>query len=124
MERLFVALAASVFAGFGLWLFIDPGALAGIGIELTQPAARIDVRATYGGFELGLASALMYCAYADRWISPALLVSTCAIAGFGLGRLGGIVIEGQGTPLMWTLLAIEVSMTTLLIWAFRRSLKR
>ena len=123
MERLLVALSACIFAGFGLWLFIDPGALAGIGIELTEPAARIDVRATYGGLELGLTAALLYCVYANRWLSPALLVSACAIAGFGLGRLGGIALEGQGTPLMWAFVGIEAVVATVLFWAFRRSLK-
>ena len=48
-----------------------------------------------------------------------LMASACGIAGFGLGRFGGIVLEGEGTPLMWTFLGIEVVATVVFVWASR-----
>ena len=59
-EQLLIIIAALIFLGFGVWFIIKPTALAGIGIEATSPSARTDIRATYGGFELGVA-AFLFC---------------------------------------------------------------
>ena len=39
---------------FGVWLLIHPSALDGYGIVLESATARADMRATYGGFEIGV----------------------------------------------------------------------
>ncbi len=58
-DRILIVLSAGIFLFFGAWLFAIPSALEGIGIELTTPEAFIDIRATYGGLELGLAAFLL-----------------------------------------------------------------
>ena len=116
-----MVLAACIFLGFGLWLFCVPEALAGIGIVLETPEARIDIRATYGGMELGFATFLLLCASRPEWTHVGLVASACGIAGFGLGRLGGILLEGEGTSLMWIFLGIELAATGVYLAAIRAS---
>ncbi len=114
-----VIVGACVFLGFGGWLFWIPEALEGIGIVLGTAEARIDIRATYGGLELGLGTFLLMCVSRPEWIRPGLVASACGVAGLGVGRLGGILLEGEGTPLMWMFLGIEVVMTGVYLMAIR-----
>ncbi len=112
LARSLVILGGLIFLGFGSWLLAIPEALGGIGIELNGPDARIDVRATYGGLELGIALFLFLCATRAEWLRVGLIAATCGIAGFGFGRLVGIVLEGgEAGTLMWSFLAIEAVTT-------------
>jgi len=118
-ERVLVVLSALIFLFFGTWLFAIPSALEGIGIQLTTAEAVIDVRATYGGLELGLAAFLLVAQGRPRWHRAALLLSALCIGGFGSGRLAGILIAGESTLLMWFFLAIEVVGAVVMVWAYR-----
>jgi len=120
IERSLTAIAALIFAGFGLWLIIRPEALAGIGIELTGASARTDVRATYGGFELGVAAFLCLCIARPSWNRVGLVAACLFVGGFGGGRLVGILLEGHAEPLMWGFVAIELVFTAVALWALRR----
>ncbi len=121
-ERILILVSAGIFLFFGTWLFAIPTALEGIGIKLTTPEAFVDVRATYGGLELGLAAFLLVAQARPAWYRPALLLSATCIAGFGAGRLGGILLAWEGgTPLMWFFLAIEVVGAAAMAWAYRRA---
>ena len=118
-DRILILLSAGIFVFFGGWLFAIPNALEGIGIKMTTAEAVIDVRATYGGLELGLAAFLLVAQACPAWHRAALLLSALCIGGFGAGRLGGILLAGEGTPLMWFFLAIEAAGFALLFWAYR-----
>ena len=115
-DQLLVVIAALIFTGFGVWFLIKPAALAGIGIELTGPSARTDIRATYGGFELGVAAFLFWCAFREDWHHVGLIAAMLFVGGFGLGRGVGILLEGGATGLMWFFLTIEVAYTACAVW--------
>lgn len=120
-DRILIVLSAGIFVFFGVWLFAIPTALEGIGIALTTPEAVIDIRATYGGLELGLAAFLLVAQARPAWHRAALLLSALCIGGFGSGRLAGILLAGEGTTLMWFFLAIEAVWAAVLVWAYRSS---
>jgi hypothetical protein len=113
--------SAAIFLFFGGWLLAVPTALEGIGIKLSTAEAVIDVRATYGGFELGLAAFLAVAQARPPWHRAALLLSALCIGGLGFGRLCGIVLAGESTPLMWCFLATEAVSAAVLVWAYRSS---
>ena len=120
-DQILVVIAAVIFAGFGAWFLINPVALAGIGIDVNGPSARTDIRATYGGFELGAAVFLFWCATrADRH-RIGLVAATLFAASFGTGRGVGILLEGGATTFMWSLLAIEVVYTTCAVGCLTRA---
>lgn len=120
-ERTLTLISALIMFGFGAWLFAVPSALAGIGIELDGPTARIDVRATYGGFELGVAAFLFLCVARPEWTRAGLVASGFTVAGFGAGRAGGILIEGGAEPLMWMFLGLEAALTLVIVAVLRRT---
>jgi hypothetical protein len=120
IERVVLAISTLIFIGFGTWLFATPEALSGIGIQLTEPAARIDIRATYGGMELGLSAFLIMCLLRDDWVRIGLVAAGCTIAGFGITRLLAIALEGEGTPLMWSFVAIELVAAVVIALVLRR----
>ena len=123
-DQILIIVAALIFTGFGVWFLIKPDALSGVGIELTGSEARTDIRATYGGFELGVAVFLFWCASREDWHRIGLIAATLFVAGFGVGRAVGILCEGGATGLMWSLLAAEGAYTSCALWRLSRAAAR
>lgn len=120
LARLSLVLSALVFGGFGAWLLVDPQALSALGIVLTTPSARTEIRGFYGGLELGLAGFFALAALRPAWFRPALVVQVCALGGVAAGRLVGFALDGRPDALLLALLAAEIAGTGLGLIALRR----
>lgn len=112
MKRLpavLVVLSALAFGGLGIVFLTDPPRLAGT-VELgTSPFQTIELRAMYGGLEIGVAIFLLWCAASPRRVAIGLWFSLFAYAGLGLGRLSGILLSGVAGGPHWTLVAVEAT---------------
>lgn len=112
-------LGAIAFDLFGLAYFFMPQQMSGLlGIQLTQPSAFGDVRATYGGLAFGIAIFLWLCA------NPAqarLGVRLLLLMGIGLmtGRIVGILFDGAPNAAALALLSLEVVTTVACLFALR-----
>ena len=107
---LVLALCALGFLGFGTWLLADPAsALAKIGIHASSPTGLVELRAFYGGMELGLGLFLAGCLWRPEWREAGLWLVVLANGGAGLARLlaigmGGAALSGYlGWALLWEL---------------------
>jgi hypothetical protein len=105
-----LALCAFGFLAFGLWLLVDPaGPLGKIGIEARDATGLVELRAFYGGMELGLGLFLAWCALRPEWRQAGLWLVLLANGGAGLARLraiglGGASLSGYlGWALLWEL---------------------
>jgi len=105
-----LALCALGFLGFGLWMLLAPaGALSKIGVEATSPVGLVELRAFYGGLELGLGLFLGLCLWRPEWREAGLWLVMLANGGMGLSRLLGIWLGGAavggylGWALVWEL---------------------
>lgn len=104
-----LALAGVGFVAFGLWLTVDPArGLATVGVSALNAAGLIELRALYGGLELGLGIFLLRCAMRPDWRRPGLWALLLGNGGIGLVRLAGVVMTGVFTPffayaLVWEL---------------------
>jgi hypothetical protein len=121
LARAVLILAAVVFALIGLGFLIAPVAWASV-VEIALPTAtaRTDLRATYGGFDLGVGLFFGLCARRLEWIRPGLAALGLAAAGFGGGRLLGIVAEGSASALMGGFALLELATAGLAFALLRR----
>jgi Domain of unknown function (DUF4345) len=98
-----------------------------VGIELPSAAARTDVRAVYGGLQLGLAAVLAYCAASPERVVTGLAVTTASVGGLATGRLLGAMIDGEPASITLLYLSIEWSsaaIAPLALWSEVRSRRR
>ena len=123
LARAVLWLCSLLFALFGAASVLAPRFIAATaGIELPTATARIDFAATYGGFELGVAAFLAFCAQSHERVRLGLLATAFCLAGFALTRGIGIVLaKGEVRPILYPVLALELSGVALCLWAARRA---
>jgi len=113
--------AALVFVIIGGGFLVAPVEWAAIAdIVLPTAMARTDLRATYGGFNVGMGLFVACCAFRSEWMRPGVLGVALAAVGYGGGRLVGIVVEGTASPVMLFFLVLEVVIASIAFSVFRR----
>lgn len=122
MERFRIAvlsLAGLGFLGFGLAIVAAPEAvLAPVGISGTT-AGLVELRAFYGGLELGLAAFLFACAAKPDWREAGLWSVALGNGGIAAARLLGIGLTGEFTGFFAGALVWEIGFTLAAIIALR-----
>lgn len=118
--RLSLILAALGMVGFGLPLLIRPSLLGVVGVALTRPAAATEIRAFYGGLELGLAAFFFAASRRDGWLRPALFAQAAGLGAIVAARLLGVLIDGSAEPMIFLFATIEGTGALLGIVALRR----
>ncbi len=104
--RTILALNVLLFLGFGVAFLVWPARMTQTpGVVLPSPTALSDVRAIYGGMELGIAAFLVVCLRRGA-IPTGLLAATLVLAGTALGRAVGLIVDGY-TPITLRLLVAE-----------------
>lgn len=76
------------------------------GGKFPTSSAAIDVRATYGGFSLGMGLFLFWCSKSN--IRTGLMAALLALACIIPARLLGFVLDGSPNNTMYLFLALEV----------------
>jgi hypothetical protein len=123
--RLLLMLNSALFSLFGLLYLIWPTAMcATLHLVATRPTAIVDVRATYGGMQLGIAALLAYCAISIGGTAFGLLSAACIVGGLAVGRLIGIAANGGTSGLVWLIVGVEVTATIINVWMLRRLQQR
>jgi hypothetical protein len=118
--RIALMLAALGLIGFGAPLLVKPSLLGIVGVRLPRPAAATEIRAFYGGLELGLAAFFLAAARREAWLRPALFAQAAGFGGIVIARLVGIVIDGSASPMIFLFAAIEGAGALLGAVALRR----
>jgi hypothetical protein len=96
------------------------GVLEWLGITAGN-TGRVDLIATYVGFELAFSAFLAYCALEPERLHLGLIASGLAFVGFGGGRAAGLLLYHKGAkPLLYGVLAIEVVGAALSFWCASR----
>ncbi|HLL52181.1 MAG TPA: DUF4345 family protein [Myxococcaceae bacterium] len=104
--RVILFLNVLLFLGFGLAFTAWPARMAQTpGIPLPSPSALSDVRAIYGGMELGFAAYLAVCVYRRETVKG-LLAATLVLGGTAVGRGIGLAVDGF-SPITLRLLFAE-----------------
>ncbi|MCU1297042.1 MAG: hypothetical protein JWO91_1320 [Acidobacteriaceae bacterium] len=93
LDRIALAITAAAFAGFGAASFIRPQILTKVGLRAASSTGTAEIRAMYGGMELGFG---LFFAIAAMRLNPsreALLAQVCGIGGLAVGRLASLLID-------------------------------
>lgn len=121
LARVVLSLQLLATAGLGLAYFIRPHEMTNLSrMLLMAPAAATDVRAYYGGLQLGLAAFIGLCLARRELIAPALTLFTLLYSALALARIGGLWLDGgaQQTFNLYALL-LEIVSAGLCFWALR-----
>lgn len=111
--KLAIVITAAAFTGFGTALMIKPESiLKTIGIKAHKRVGRVELRAMYGGMELGFGGFFTMAALKDEYRRPALLAILCGIGTLGATRLASAIVERDG-PLSYLMAAPEITAATL-----------
>ena len=122
LNRLILGLSAVGLLGFGLLMLIAPAdLLASIGIALQSPEALTEIRAFYGGLEIGLGLALLFCLIQPGMLRQGLALSALCYGTVALCRAGGMLVDGSGGSFLTIALIFESALSLASVWAMRRS---
>ena len=93
--RLVLAGLGLGYAGFGFAFLFSPSELAAfLSLTFSEPSARTDFRAMYGGLEIGLGGFMLACALRREFVRIGLFAGACATAGMATARTVGMMLDG------------------------------
>ena len=112
-----ITVAGLGFVAFGILFLCWPDMLLpGVGIQALQPQAQVEIRAMYGGLELGLGILLLSCFEAQRQ-RFGLQLSLASYGGLAFARMASMLVIGVATPFLWTALIWEIVIAGLALLA-------
>lgn len=119
--RIVLMIQIVALAGLGLAYFIRPEEMASFsGALLMGNAAVTEVRAYYGGLQLGLAAYLAMALTRLDLLRPALMLLILLYAALALARIAGLWLDGGAQQTFnLTALLLEVISAGLAWWALR-----
>ena len=107
--RLVLWLSAAAFAGVGAAFLVAPEAMAArVGASLAGATAANDVRAVYGGLQLGVAACLAWCARRPDALRMGLAVQLFTFGGLAAARFVSLLLDGNPGALGLALHAAEI----------------
>ena len=121
LARLSLYVMAVTFLGLGLMSLVAPTNLTLL-VELAMPTpiAVMEVRGVYGGLFFGIGAFFLVFARQDSWLRAGLVAQLGVMGGFVLGRIVGIVLGGAPNLFIATLLAGEVFMSGVALFALKQ----
>lgn len=93
--RIYLLVQALLLLGLGVLYFVRPEEMSNLsGMLLMAPAAITDVRAYYGGLQMGLGVFLLLAVRQGELQRAALTLLVLLYSALALARIGGLWLEG------------------------------
>ena len=114
VARITLAVASLMFAVLGVVFLAWPESTAvKLGIKPLSPSGLTEIRATYGGLEIGLAGFFLYCAIFTPATALGIGALMAVFGGFAAGRIAGMLAGGAADALQLKILGVEIVGTIL-----------
>jgi hypothetical protein len=121
MSRLVLAGSALAFLGVGALFLLDPAGMARhVGVGVLGATADNDVRAVYGGLQLGCGAFLLLCALRSEWHAAGLAAQLLLFGSLVAARVLSWLVVGLPETLGLALHAAEAGALVLGWLAWRR----
>jgi len=103
-----LAFSTLAFIGIGISFIAFPESLLEVvGIHAPAGSPLTDIRAIYGGIDLGVGLFLLYCLVRSE-VRLGLIASALILFSLAAGRSVGLVLDGEQDAITFYLLAVEV----------------
>ncbi len=120
IARIFLILLGVATAALGVLYAVAPNVITDpTGFGPLTPTATTDIRATYGGLQLGLGIFLLWAASKPTRYRAGLVALCFMVPGLALSRFLGLLVDGDVKPLMWGVLAFEVVLSVVSVAILR-----
>lgn len=120
-ERVLLAVSAAFVVLAGIGCLVAPALFARQAGLQTTGSALTEIRAFYGGLQLGVGLYLLWCLRAPSHAIEGLRLVGLAVGGAGLARFLGILLDRAPTSHHLTNLGIEIVTVVLVAVAFLRA---
>ncbi len=121
IDKLWLVIGGVGFLAFGAWMLVAPqAAMAMVGITLPEGAPTTEIRAFYGGLELGLGALLLAAVHKVQYHRAGLVLGCVSYGSIALARALGMLIDGGASSFLWIALAVEVALAAGYWWLLRR----
>ena len=109
IARGILLLEAFVFIWIGLFFVVAPGTMLGyVEVEARTAVARTDIRAVYGGLDLGIGVLLLVGATQPAFLVYGLWTGSVVFGSLVVTRLLGLILDGSQAAITYYLLAFEI----------------
>jgi hypothetical protein len=117
-----ILLALFVFVA-GVASLASPGSLARRAGWSATPGGLTEIRAFYGGLQVGLGCFLFWCTRTRERLLPGLLAAGYAVGGIGLARVLGLFFDRAPTSFHLANLVVEIATVALVAVAVSKHRK-
>jgi hypothetical protein len=109
LGRSVLVIAGLMYVGFGVAFLLAPAELGAlVHLSAEHPVARTELRAFYGGLEIGLGLFLLICVARRPWQAPGLLVTALVCGGTAAARVVGLLLDHSAGRTVLIILLVEV----------------
>ncbi len=121
LDRVVLALSSAFVLLAGVACIVAPASFAQQAGLSTAPSALTEIRAFYGGLQVGIGCFLIWCIRQRTLTFAGLLLVAFAVGGAGIARVLGMLIDQAPTLFHLTNLAVEVATVALVAAAVSRN---
>lgn len=104
-----------------IYLFVPATMTDPAGFGPLRGSALTDIRATYGGFQIGMGAFLLWAAGAEDRMRAGLILIALSIGSLFLSRALGVLMDGELSAFHMQGLAIESTLTAITLYLIRKS---
>lgn len=122
--KIYLILLGIMSVVFGVIYLIAPSSMTDpMGFGILAPSALTDVRATYGGFQIGMGIFMLWCCIGSGRLYTAMFFALVSVAAIAISRAIGLAIDGDPIDVLKYTLAFEVVLTVVSLVIFLRTPK-
>lgn len=118
--RLLLGLSAAVWLPYGLYCFVDPAFLgSAAGVSFTNPTGSTEIRAMYGGLQMGVGILSVLGVALREWRVTAVRALLILVGSLFASRVLGVAIDGSLSAYTASALVLEAAGTAAAAYVLR-----